>query len=424
MKVLVVGGGGREHALVWKLGQSPLVEKIYCAPGNAGIAREAECVPIDPTDISSLADFAREKKVGLTVCGPEQPLAEGLVDHFALNGLKAFGPARRAARIEGSKAFAKDLMSRYGIPTARFDVFTEPASALKFAGKLGYPVVVKADGLAAGKGAVVCRTREEAERALDAMLVERKFGRAGDQVVVEEFLEGDELSVLALVSGNDIALLPPSQDHKQVFDGDEGPNTGGMGAYSPVPFVRDSDLAVIERDIIVQTVHALDREGSPYSGVLYTGLMLTQKGPYVLEFNCRFGDPETQAVLPKLEGDLAALLLAVTEGDLSDAADELKVDPRYSVCVIMASGGYPGPYKKGLPIKGAEDDFGPDVYVFHAGTRRRGEEILTAGGRVLGVTALGASLAEARAKAYSAVSRIEFEGAHYRTDIGRRGRKR
>ena len=425
MKILVIGGGGREHALVWKLSQSPVVEKIFCCPGNAGIAHIAECSSIDPTDISSLEVFAKEKEVDLTICGPEQPLVDGIVDRFALSGLKVFGPSKRAARIEGSKVFAKELMARYNIPTARFEVFTDPDGAMKFAEKLGYPCVVKADGLAAGKGVFVCKSREEAEAAVNSMLVERRFGSAGDTIIVEEFLKGCEVSILAIVSGTEIVILPTSQDHKQAYDNDEGPNTGGMGAFSPASFVTPKELASIERDIIVQTVHGLNSEGAPYCGVLYAGIMLTVRGPFVLEFNCRFGDPEAQAVLPRLKGDLARILMSATNSDLVSAEEACyDWDSRYSVCIVMASGGYPRLYKKGYEISGLERDYGPDVHIFHAGTKSRHNNIVTAGGRVLGVTALGVSLAEARARAYAAASQIEFKGAHYRTDIGRREHRR
>ncbi|MDZ7816245.1 MAG: phosphoribosylamine--glycine ligase [Planctomycetota bacterium] len=422
MNVLVVGGGGREHVLVWKLAKSPSVDKIYCTPGNAGIQKIADCTDIDPRDISSLVEFAKEKDIDLTVPGPEQPLVEGLVDEFRSNSLLAFGPDSKAARIEGSKAFSKDLMVRHGIPTARFDVFANPANAQKFADNLGYPVVIKADGLAAGKGAVICADAEEAAEAIDTIMVEQKFGKAGEKVVVEEFLEGTELSIFAIVSGMDILMLPPSQDHKAVYDGDKGPNTGGMGAYSPVSAVSDKDLAVIERDIIVQTVHAMVSEGCPFSGVLYAGLMLTSKGPHVLEFNCRFGDPEAQVVIPRYRGDFAKLLYAAASGDLEQANIVPDIDPRAAVCVVLASGGYPLSYKKGYPITGLDGIEDEDVTVFHAGTRMKLDQVVTAGGRVLGVTALGSSITEARSRAYAAVSAIEFDGVHFRTDIGRRER--
>ena len=422
MKVLVVGGGGREHVLAWKLSKSPSVDKIYCTPGNAGIQKIAECVNIDPRDIASLVEFAQENDIDLTVPGPEQPLVEGLVDEFRANDLLAFGPDKKAARIEGSKAFSKDLMARHGIPTARFDVFSSPANAQKFADNLGYPVVIKADGLAAGKGAIICNDADDAAKAIDTIMVEQKFGKAGEHVVVEEFLEGTELSVLAIVSGMDILMLPPSQDHKAVYDGDKGPNTGGMGAYSPVSAVSDKELASIERDVIVQTVHAMVSEGCTFSGVLYAGLMLTPKGPHVLEFNCRFGDPEAQVVIPRYRGDFGKLLYSAAAGKLGKENIVPDIDPRSAVCVTMASGGYPVSYKKGLPISGIDAVEDDDVTVFHAGTRMKLDQIVTDGGRVLGVTALGNSVTEARSRAYAAVSSIEFEGAHFRTDIGRRER--
>ncbi len=422
MNILVIGGGGREHAIVQKLAASRSVKKIYCAPGNAGTADQAENVEIEADDLQSLLSFAKEKAINLTVVGPEKPLVMGIVDLFEQNGLVVFGPSEKAARIEGSKVFAKNLMTKYGISTARYDVFNGVESALKYIDSLEFPVVIKADGLAAGKGAVICKTRREAEITLDAMLVQRVFGNAGDNVIVEDFHEGVEISLLALVSGNEIMILPTVQDHKAVFDGDQGPNTGGMGAYSPYPFVTSLDANII-RGVMVQAVHALKREDSEFCGVLYAGLMITKRCPIVLEFNCRFGDPETQAILPRLKGDLGLLLHACATKKLDAAFDSVEWDPRFSVCVVMASGGYPGDFKKGLPITGALKPTDPDVFVYHAGTRKRRNEVVTSGGRVLGVTALGASLRDARAKAYAQIAKIEFENAHYRTDIGRRERK-
>jgi len=419
MKVLVVGSGGREHALVWKLAQSPEIkvpEELFAAPGNAGMAEIARCVPIKAGEIERLVHFARFEKIDLTVVGPEAPLVEGIVDRFAEEGLLAFGPSRLAARLEGSKVFAKRLMRSSGIPTGEFKVFSDLESASRHIRFLREVPVVKADGLAAGKGAFVPDTLEEALAALDIIMNQRKFGSAGDLVVIEERLEGEEASILAFSDGHTIFPMESCQDHKKVFDGDKGPNTGGMGAYSPAPVATDAISRRIEREILIPTIFGLNREECPYRGVLYAGLMITKQGPKVLEFNVRFGDPETQPLLVRMKSDLLPVLVATVEGNLENATIEW--DPRPAVCVVMASGGYPGAYEKGKEIHGLEDvKKMKDVVVFHAGTRLSDSKVVTAGGRVLGVTALGNSIAEAKARAYEAVSMIHFEGAHYRKDI-------
>jgi len=423
MKVLVVGGGGREHALVWKLADSPMVDRLFCAPGNAGIAEQAECVDIAATDLLALRKFARENAIDLTVVGPEAPLVKGIVDAFEPAGLRVFGPSREAARIEGSKVFAKQLMERHGIPTARFRVFNAAERAKSYIEMVGVPIVVKADGLAGGKAAIVCETLKDAYEAVDRIMVRKEFGDAGAQVVVESCLEGEEASMIAFTDGRTIAVMPSSQDHKRAYDNDEGPNTGGMGAYSPAPLITDELATQIEREILVQAVHAMNREDKPYRGALYAGIMVTRDGPQVLEFNCRLGDPELQPLIMRLESDLMPILLGTLDGTLEDV--NIRYDPRPALCVVMASGGYPMGYQKGFPIEGLEDVAKmDDVMVFHAGTALEDGHIVTNGGRVLGVTARGETIREARDRAYEAVSKIHFERAHYRTDIGRRAIKR
>jgi phosphoribosylamine--glycine ligase len=416
MNVLVVGGGGREHALVWKIAQSPLVDRLFCAPGNAGIAAQAECVDIGAAEVLRLRRFARENAVDLTVVGPEAPLVKGIVDAFETAGLRVFGPNREAARLEGSKVFAKQLMQRHSIPTAEFRTFNAPERAKAYLDMIGAPIVVKADGLAAGKAAIVCQTVEEAYEAVDRIMIRNEFGEAGDQIVVESRLTGEEASMIAFTDGRTIAVMPSSQDHKPAYDGDEGPNTGGMGAYSPAPVISDELAAQIEREVLVQAVHAMNREDKQYRGVLYAGIMVTDDGPQVLEFNCRLGDPETQPLLMRLESDLLPVLLATLDETLEDA--DIRWDERPTCCVVMASGGYPVSYKKGYPIEGL-DEAGAmdDVIVFHAGTRLEDGQVLTNGGRVLGVTARGETICRARDRAYEAVERIYFHEAHYRTDI-------
>jgi phosphoribosylamine---glycine ligase len=414
MKVLVIGGGGREHAIVWKLAQSPQRPELFCAPGNPGIAKLATCVNIGVEDVAALADFAEKEGVDLTVVGPEAPLLAGLVDYFEERGLRVFGPRRAAALIEGSKAFAKELMERTGVPTARYADFTDVEAARAYVRSTGAPIVIKADGLAAGKGVVVAQTLEEAEAALDMMMKENAFGDAGSKVVVEEFLTGQEATVMAFVSGDVIRLMVPSQDHKPAFDGDKGPNTGGMGTYSPVPVVDEALLAEVERTVIRPVVEAMKADGTPYKGVLYAGLMLTTEGPKVIEFNARFGDPETQVVLPRLESDLLAVFASVADGTLAE--QELTWSDRAAVCVVMAAGGYPGEYGKGDVISGL-DAVGEEAFVFHAGTKATDQGIVSNGGRVLGVTGFGADLQAAQAAAYVAVEKVKFEGVHYRKDI-------
>jgi len=419
MRVLLVGGGGREHALAWKIAQSPLVSKLYCAPGNAGIAGVAECVDIPAEEVQALLKFARREKIDLTVVGPEAPLAAGIVDRFEHSGLAIFGPSQRAAELEGSKVFAKHILRKHAIPTARYDVFETVDAAEEHVRKASFPLVIKADGLAAGKGVSVCHRREEAMDAIARMMKERVFGDAGNRVVVEECLFGEEASILALTDGRTIVPLPSSQDHKRVNDGDKGPNTGGMGAYSPAPVITPEQGARIEREIIIPIVHAMNAEERRYKGVVYAGVMMTDDGPRVLEFNVRFGDPETQPILARLKGDLVPVLKAIAEGNLQKA--DLAWDPRPAVCVVMASGGYPGHYEKGKVISGLDAAAAlGDVVVFHAGTALKDGKAVTAGGRVLGVTALGADVRSAIARAYEAVSLIRFDGAHYRTDIGAR----
>jgi len=420
MKVLVVGKGGREHALVWKLAQSPRVEKVFCAPGNAGTAIDGVNVPIDVTEFDKLIRFAKKEQIGLTVVGPEEPLVRGIVDAFQKEGLRIFGPSKAAARIEGSKVFSKQLMRHADVPTAEFKIFDHPEPARYWVDTREYPVVVKADGLAAGKGVIVCSSGEEAKRAIERVMVQEEFGgQAGRQVVVEKRLEGEELSVLALVGGRSILPLPPTQDHKAVLDGDKGPNTGGMGAYCPAPKATAELMAKIESEVFVPVVHAMKRGRYPFNGLLYGGIILTNQGPRVLEFNARFGDPETQPLLIRLKSDLLDLLEAVIDENLGDLDDAKVVwDARPAVCVVMASNGYPGKYETGKPIAGLDEvSKMADVKVFHAGTRLDNGRVLTDGGRVLGVTALGDTLAHAKTRAYEAVSKISFKGAHYRTDI-------
>jgi phosphoribosylamine--glycine ligase len=421
MKVLVIGKGGREHALVWKLAQSPRTERVFCAPGNAGTALDGVNVPIEPSDFDGLVRFAKKEGIGLTVVGPEDPLANGLVDYFQKAGLRIFGPTREAAQLEASKAFSKQVMRDADVPTSEFRICDHPDPARHYIETREYPVVVKADGLAAGKGVLVCSTTEEAMAAIDRIMVREEFGRAaGRQVVIEKRLEGEELSIQALIGGRTIVQLQPTQDHKRAFDGDTGPNTGGMGAYCPAPLATPELLHEVEETILVPTVHAMKRRRRPFRGVLYAGLMVTNQGPRVLEFNCRFGDPETQPLLMRLKTDILDLLEAVVGDRLGDFPEgQLEWDPRPAVCVVMASQGYPGPYLKGKVIQGLDQVARmPDVKVFHAGTKLEHNLVVTDGGRVLGVTALGDTLAAARQRAYEAVAKIQFQGAFYRRDIG------
>ena len=423
MRVLVVGSGGREHALVWKLRQSPRVKKIYCAPGNAGIAELAACVNIAADDIAGLVKFAWEQNIDLTVVGPEAPLAAGIADAFQAKGLQVFGPVAAAARLEASKAFAKQLMQKYGIPTAESRTFTAAEDALAYIRQKGAPIVVKADGLAAGKGVIVAQTVAEAEAAVQRMLVAGEFGAAGKRIVVEEYLAGEEVSVLAFTDGKSVVPMDGAQDHKAAYDHDQGPNTGGMGAYSPAPVLTPELLQRVRREILEPTISGLRREGITFRGVLYAGLMLTADGPKVLEYNVRFGDPECQVILPRLKGDLAEIMLAVNSGSLRE--EMVAWHDRHAACVVMASGGYPGKYATGKVITGLQEVAAmPDVYIFHAGTAVQDGKIVTAGGRVLGVTAWGETLASALERAYRAVRTIHFDGVHYRSDIGWRGRAR
>ena len=414
MKVLVVGGGGREHTIIWALSKSAKVSKLFCAPGNGGIAALAECVPIQVNQFQQLSDFAVAEQVDLVVVGPDDPLYDGIVDHFEERGIPVFGPRKNAAIIEGSKVFTKQLLKKYNIPTATYESFSDFDRAIAYLHEQSIPVVIKADGLAAGKGVTVAFTREEAEQALREIMVDKVFGSAGNQVVIEEFLTGQEMSILAFVDGNVVRPMAPSQDHKQVFDGDKGPNTGGMGTYSPVPHIDQALVDQAIETILIPTARAMVAEGRPFRGVLYAGLMMTPQGPKTIEFNARFGDPETQVVLPRLKTDVLEVFQAVVNGNLADLNIEWSEEA--AVCVVAASGGYPGSFERGLVIEGLDEV--SDAMVFHAGTKRNeGGELVTNGGRVLGVTALGKDIATARAKAYAEISKIQFEGKHSRTDI-------
>ncbi|MEW6624886.1 MAG: phosphoribosylamine--glycine ligase [Bacillota bacterium] len=417
MNVLVIGSGGREHALVWKLSRSPKVEKVYCVPGNGGIQEIAECVDMDIMDFSALTDFARANNIELTVVGPEAPLTEGIVNAFRAAKLPVFGPSKEAAVLEGSKAFAKEFMKKYGIPTADYASFTKAKDARDYLSQKGVPCVVKADGLAAGKGVVVAMSEAEALKAVDDMMEAKVFGSAGNVVVIEEYLEGPEVSVLALTDGINVIPLLPAQDHKRVFDGDKGPNTGGMGAYAPAPVCDSAMLEVIRQQVLEPAVRGMREEGRLFKGVLYAGLMLTKNGPKVLEFNVRFGDPETQPIMMLLESDLVDLCQAVIEGSLEKA--RVKWHEGFAVCVVLASGGYPGAYAKGKAI--TLGDMPEHTMVFHAGTVRGTDgTLLTSGGRVLGVTAAGQDVQSAIQNAYHSMDAVHFEGMHYRRDIGSR----
>jgi phosphoribosylamine--glycine ligase len=419
MNVLVVGGGGREHALVWKLAQSPRVTRIYAAPGNAGTEELAHNVGIEADNVEGLLAFAEAEKIGLTVVGPEAPLVAGIVDRFRARGLRVFGPSAAAARLEGSKAFAKAKMREFGVPTGDYREFTDADSARAYVREKGAPLVVKADGLAAGKGVIVAHTVEEALRGVEAILVEGIFGDAGRTVVVEEFLEGEEASFLAFCDGTTVLPMASTQDHKAVFDGDRGPNTGGMGAYSPAPVLSPELFEAAVDTVMRPMVEGMAAQGTPYVGVLYGGLMVRDGQLQVLEFNCRFGDPECQPIVMRMQGDLLPVLEACIDGRLEHV--KLEWDPRAAVCVVMASEGYPGAYPKGVEIRGLEKASRlPDTAVFHAGTRRSNGRIVTSGGRVLGVTALGNDIGQAIERAYTAVGAVSWPGAHYRTDIGRK----
>lgn len=419
MKVLVVGGGGREHALVWKISKSPRVSVIYCAPGNGGISDLAECVNISATDVEAVVRFAKQNDIDLTVVAPDDPLAMGMVDALQAEGLKAFGPTGDAAMIESSKVFAKNLMRKYGIPTAEYRVFEDYDEAVAYVEQIRYPVVIKAEGLALGKGVVIAKDFNEAREALKSMMVDKVFGQAGLRVVIEEYLTGPEVSVLTFTDGSTVIPMVSAQDHKRAYDGDRGPNTGGMGAFSPSRTYTPDVAREVEERIIRPTIRAMAQEGRPFKGVLYFGLILTPEGPKVLEYNARFGDPETQVVLPRLKTDIVDIFEAIIEGWLDEI--DVEWEDNAAVCVVLASGGYPGSYRTGYEISGIEEVLkDPDLLVFHAGTRKAGGRYYTSGGRVLGVTAVAKDLDTAIRKAYQNVEKIHFENMHYRRDIGRK----
>ena len=419
MKVLLVGGGGREHAIAQALRRSPQVEKLYCAPGNAGIAQIAECVPIGTMDFDALTAFAAENEIDLTVCSMDDPLCAGIVDAFEAKGLRIFGTPANAAIIEGSKAFSKDLMKKYGIPTAAYEIFDDPQKALQYLETARMPIVLKASGLALGKGVLICNTLEEARSGVGELMMDKKFGTAGDKIVIEEFMTGREVSVLAFADGKHYKLMSSSQDHKRAGDGDTGLNTGGMGTFSPSPFYTEEVDAYCKEHIYQRTLDAMASEGRPFRGVLYFGLMLTENGPRVLEYNTRFGDPETQVVLPRMKSDIVDVMQACIDGTLDQI--DLVFEDNAAVCVVIASGGYPGSYEKGKVITGLEAFQDQDAYYcFHAGTKLNEKgEVVTSGGRVLGVTALGSDLKQARANAYKAAEWVHFDGQYMRHDIGK-----
>jgi phosphoribosylamine--glycine ligase len=417
VKVLVIGGGGREHALVWKISQSSMVKEIYCAPGNGGISQLAKCVDISATDIDGMVGFAVDNNIDLVVVAPDDPLVLGAIDRFEEKGIKAFGPSKAAAAIEGSKTFAKDLMKRYGIPTASYRVFDNFTDAKEFVTtSCPFPVVIKADGLALGKGVIIAKDQGEAIEALDSMMVKRIFNQAGERVVIEQFITGPEVSLLAFTDGETVLPMVSSQDHKRAYDNDEGPNTGGMGAFSPSPYYTDAIHKQVMDKIVHPTIRAMKQEGRPFKGVIYFGLMLTKEGPKVLEYNARFGDPETQVVLPRLKNDLVDIFLKIIDGKLKEV--ELKWDNRPAACIILASGGYPKAYQKGYEISGLDKIKDSDCMVFHAGTVYRDGKYYTNGGRVLGITAMGESLTKAVGKAYQMVEGVSFQNMHFRRDIG------
>jgi len=424
MKILVIGSGGREHALCWKIKQSPKVEKLFCAPGNAGIAQVAECISLKVDDFAALADFAKKHDIGLTVVGPEVPLSAGIVDYFRERGLEIFGPDKKSATLESSKAFAKDIMEKYNIPTASYRAFVELNPALAYLKTLpeNLKLVVKADGLAAGKGVIICGNRKEAEKAASEMLAGKAFGAAGNKVVIEEFLEGEEVSIQIFLDGKNYSIMAAAQDHKRVNDNDEGPNTGGMGAYAPAPIFDSKLKEKTENKIIEPLIDGFNKEGIDYKGVLYIGLMVNKGEPYVLEFNCRFGDPETEAVLPLLETDLVEIMQKINQKQL----DKIKVNwyNKCAVCVVLASGGYPGNFEKGKEISGLDAASGlKNTVVFHAGTSSSNGKVVTSGGRVLGVTGTGNGLKDAIKTAYEAVGKITFENMHFRKDIAKKAFK-
>ncbi len=432
MKILVIGSGGREHALVWKISQSPLVKKIYCAPGNAGISEIVENVNIESTDITGLIEFAIKNSVDLTVVGPELPLTLGIVNEFEKRGLKIFGPSKEAAEIEGSKVFAKYMMKKYKIPTAKYESFNSQKDAKDYVSKIGVPVVIKADGLAAGKGVIICNTIDEAVKAVDSIMVEKVFGSAGNNVIIEEYLKGEEASFMVFSDGEDIVPLASAQDHKQIYDSDKGPNTGGMGAYSPAPVITEKFSREILDTVIKPLISGMKKEGKIFKGILYAGLMIVNGSPFVLEFNCRFGDPETQPILMRMKSDIVPVMLSVVEGRLK--GEEIQWTDEPSVCVVMAAGGYPDKYEKGKEIMGLDEAKKiENLVVFHAGTsilipphpplakgEKGGFKVVTNGGRVLGVTSLGTNFEDAIDRAYKGVSLIKWDGVYYRRDIGRK----
>lgn len=418
MKVLIVGSGGREHAIAWKVAKSSKVDKIYCAPGNAGIAEIAECADIGAMEFDKLVAFAKEKAIDLTIIGMDDPLVGGVVDEFEKAGLRVFGPRKNAAILEGSKAFSKDLMKKYNIPTAAYETFDSAEKAMQYLETSKYPIVLKADGLALGKGVLICNTKEEAMDGVKTLMLDKQFGQAGNTIVVEEFMTGREVSVLSFVDGNTIKIMTSAQDHKRAKDGDKGLNTGGMGTVSPNPYYTQEVAKECMDKIFMPTINAMNNEGRTFKGCLYFGLMITPKGPKVIEYNCRFGDPETQVVLPRLKTDIVDIFEAIDNETLSDLDVEWSDDA--CACVIMASGGYPKSYPKGIEIKGLSNGQLDGVTVYHAGTKLQDNKLVTSGGRVLGVTALGDTLENALKKSYDAVEKIHFEGAHYRRDIGKR----
>ncbi|MFH1856183.1 MAG: phosphoribosylamine--glycine ligase [Candidatus Omnitrophota bacterium] len=417
MKILIIGSGGREHALAWKIASSEKAKKIFILSGNGGTGAVGENLSLGDDSVDKIADFVSKENIDLTVVGPEAPLVAGITDEMQRRNLKIFGPSQKAAMLEGSKVFAKEVMAEYGIPTADFEIFDNADKAIHFIEKKNFQVVIKADGLAAGKGVVVCDTKKEAIEAIEEIMLKKKFGSAGSRVVIEEKLSGQEASILALCDGENVTVLAPSQDHKQIYDGDKGPNTGGMGAYSPTPVVNKEVFDYTVNNIIKKTVSGMRKKGIPYKGILYAGIMITSQGPKTLEFNVRFGDPETQAILPRMKSDLVDLILASSDGNLG--GKEIEWENKSCVCVVMAAKGYPGSYEKGREITGIKEaEKLKDVFVFHAGTKNEKGKIITSGGRVMGVSALGENTKSAIARAYEGVSKIKFDGMYFRKDIG------
>ena len=420
MNLLVIGSGGREHALVWKLSQDARVEKLYCAPGNPGM-KEAASVELDVKDNAGLLEFALSNDIDLTIVGPELPLVNGIVDEFRSNGLSIFGPTAKAAELEGSKLFAKEMMQKYSIPTAKYQSFKNTVEALDYINEDTVPCVIKASGLAAGKGVLICNSVEDAQKAIKNMLIDKIFGDAGNLILIEELMEGEEASILVITDGQNHMILPSAQDHKRVNDGDEGLNTGGMGAYSPAPIVTDDMMRTIESMIVIPTINAMYQENTPYSGVLYVGIMMTSEGPKVVEYNVRFGDPEAQAIIPLIGSEFLNMLLASAKGDISSIT--LSENAKSSTCIVLSSEGYPGSYKNGMLINGLDGNFSSDIVIFHAGTDKKDSMYVTNGGRVLNIVGLGDTLEASIKESYDGVSKIDFEGMHYRKDIGQKGLK-